>query len=217
MKTIKITVSIDKGFFFQTYHFCFWTVTPIYSLRVLVNGYEHTTLITLSSPSQKAEPRRWVTTDKTGDKTRQRAERLPPHWRNPSPGRSLGPGAESKRRSQTGLHLPWPCGSLSCQIPPRTQTRFKHQVGSSSTATIVTYTLPDVHHIEVVTHLSHTPAFLTFTGLLTHTYSSIKWVYSKIPAKKVAVESFSHVRLFATVGTVVCQAPLSMGFSRQEY
>ena len=38
-----------------------------------------------------------------------------------------------------------------------------------------------------------------------------------MPAKKVAVESFSHVRLFATVGTVVCQAPLSMGFSRQEY
>ena len=28
---------------------------------------------------------------------------------------------------------------------------------------------------------------------------------------------FSHVRLFATPGTVACQAPLSMGFSRQEY
>ena len=28
---------------------------------------------------------------------------------------------------------------------------------------------------------------------------------------------FSHVRLFATLWTVVCQAPLSMGFSRQEY
>ena len=27
----------------------------------------------------------------------------------------------------------------------------------------------------------------------------------------------SHVRLFVTLGTVVCQAPLSMGFSRQEY
>ena len=26
-----------------------------------------------------------------------------------------------------------------------------------------------------------------------------------------------HVRLFATPGTVVCQAPLSMEFSRQEY
>ena len=28
---------------------------------------------------------------------------------------------------------------------------------------------------------------------------------------------FSHVRLFATPWTVACQAPLSMGFSRQEY
>ena len=28
---------------------------------------------------------------------------------------------------------------------------------------------------------------------------------------------FSHVGLFATLWTVACQAPLSMGFSRQEY
>ena len=28
---------------------------------------------------------------------------------------------------------------------------------------------------------------------------------------------FSHVRLFATLWTVACQGPLSMGFSRQEY
>ena len=30
-------------------------------------------------------------------------------------------------------------------------------------------------------------------------------------------KAFSHVRLFATPWTVVRQAPLSMGFSRQEY
>ena len=28
---------------------------------------------------------------------------------------------------------------------------------------------------------------------------------------------FSHIYLFATPGTAVCQAPLSMGFSRREY
>ena len=28
---------------------------------------------------------------------------------------------------------------------------------------------------------------------------------------------FSHVQLFATLWTKVCRAPLSMGFSRQEY
>ena len=35
--------------------------------------------------------------------------------------------------------------------------------------------------------------------------------------KKVKVKSLSHVRLFATPWTVAYQAPLSMGFSRQEY
>ena len=30
-------------------------------------------------------------------------------------------------------------------------------------------------------------------------------------------KSFSRVRLFATLWTVACQAPLAMGFSRQEY
>ena len=32
----------------------------------------------------------------------------------------------------------------------------------------------------------------------------------------VVVQSLSHVRLFATLWTVACQAPLSMGFSRQK-
>ena len=38
------------------------------------------------------------------------------------------------------------------------------------------------------------------------------WVYKK----KVKVKSLSHVRLFVTPWTVAYQAPLSMGFSRQE-
>ena len=33
----------------------------------------------------------------------------------------------------------------------------------------------------------------------------------------VHVKSLSPVQLFATLWTVACQAPLSMGFSRQEY
>ena len=35
--------------------------------------------------------------------------------------------------------------------------------------------------------------------------------------RKVKVKSLSRVRLFGTPWTVVCQAPPSMGFSRQEY
>ena len=33
----------------------------------------------------------------------------------------------------------------------------------------------------------------------------------------VCAQSLSHVRLFVTLWTVACQAPLSMGFSRQEF
>ena len=34
---------------------------------------------------------------------------------------------------------------------------------------------------------------------------------------RVCVRVLSHVQLFAAPWTVVCQAPVSMGFSRQEY
>ena len=39
----------------------------------------------------------------------------------------------------------------------------------------------------------------------------------KLNIKNMKVKSFSRVRLFATPWTVAYQAPLSMGFSRQEY
>ena len=40
---------------------------------------------------------------------------------------------------------------------------------------------------------------------------------STIRVVKVKVKSLSHVRLFTTPWTAACQAPPSMGFSRQEY
>ena len=42
-------------------------------------------------------------------------------------------------------------------------------------------------------------------------------LFWKIICLKVKVKSLSRVRLFATPWTVARQAPLSMGFSRQEY
>ena len=33
----------------------------------------------------------------------------------------------------------------------------------------------------------------------------------------IVLSHFSHVRLFVTLWTIACQAPLSMEFSRQEY
>ena len=43
------------------------------------------------------------------------------------------------------------------------------------------------------------------------------WVLEQKEALKVKVESLSRVRLSATPRTAACQAPPSMGFSRQEY
>ena len=49
---------------------------------------------------------------------------------------------------------------------------------------------------------------------------TLEWVaisFSNAWKWKVKVKSLSHIRLFATTWTAVYQAPLSMGFSRQEY
>ena len=43
------------------------------------------------------------------------------------------------------------------------------------------------------------------------------WPYKNTVLSFTIVKSFSRVRLFRTPWTVACQAPLSMGFSRQEY
>jgi len=49
---------------------------------------------------------------------------------------------------------------------------------------------------------------------------TLEWVaisFSNVWKWKVKVKSLSHVRLFSTPWTATYQAPLSMGFSRQEY
>ena len=49
---------------------------------------------------------------------------------------------------------------------------------------------------------------------------TLEWVaisYSNAWKGKVKVKSLSHVRLFATPWSAAYQAPLSMGFSKQEY
>ena len=54
---------------------------------------------------------------------------------------------------------------------------------------------------------------LTKSQMLMWTASTIP----NIPSLCMCVKSLSHVRLFATLWTVARQAPLFMGFSRQEY
>ena len=48
---------------------------------------------------------------------------------------------------------------------------------------------------------------------------SITWEFVRNISSRdcLEVKSFSRVRFFVTPWTVACQAPLSMGFSRQEY
>ena len=49
---------------------------------------------------------------------------------------------------------------------------------------------------------------------------TLEWVaisFSNAGKWRVKVKSLSHVRLFTTLWTAAYQAPLSMGFSRQEY
>ena len=57
------------------------------------------------------------------------------------------------------------------------------------------------------------PDFLSEGNFLTR---HMEWRKTKHKVK-VKVKSLSHVQLFATPWTVAHQAPLSMGFSRQEY
>ena len=45
----------------------------------------------------------------------------------------------------------------------------------------------------------------------------VKRITSKCYSILVVIQSLSHIRLFATLWTGACQAPLSMVFSRQEY
>ena len=65
--------------------------------------------------------------------------------------------------------------------------------------------------------ISEMNAKLSLFGMLNYLKTlSSDWRWT-LGWKKWKVKSLSHVQLFATPWTVVYQAPLSMGFSRQEY
>ena len=69
------------------------------------------------------------------------------------------------------------------------------------------------------------PAFLSFFVFDSFILQRIRFQWNEVPFEyfltsvcyKVIVKSLSHARLFATPWTVACQAPPSMGFSRQGY
>ena len=59
----------------------------------------------------------------------------------------------------------------------------------------------------------------TFLSLITASAPSVGpgQVHRQLSWHACMPSCFSRVRLFATLWTIACQAPLSMGFSRQEY
>ena len=59
-------------------------------------------------------------------------------------------------------------------------------------------------------------SFKTCVSLLIFCFDDLSIGVSGV-FKKVKVKSLSHVRLFATPWTVAYQAPLSMGFTMQQY
>ena len=60
--------------------------------------------------------------------------------------------------------------------------------------------------------------FFLFLSLLSFWDSYYAFMYARwFPPVSCVLNHFSCVWLFATLWTVTCQAPMSMGFSRQEY
>ena len=62
----------------------------------------------------------------------------------------------------------------------------------------------------------------TFRGIVSYvSFKELRFPFSAfigtIPLQKFVLSRFSHVQLFGTPWTVARQAPLSVGFSRQEY
>ena len=134
---------------------------------------------------------------------------------SPSP-RSQAAGAVSS----CPAHRPAP-SKIQCQHGGDRSTWF-----SASFAVPVCYFLSQgqVHSWANVTVKADSALVHPFhPGLCGGTSQTQCWVFEKKRRKFrrantfVAVESLSPVRLFATPWTVARQAPLSMGFSRQEY
>ena len=99
--------------------------------------------------------------------------------------------------------------SLLCE-PPGYSNVLKYTAAATAKSLQSCPTLCD--------HIDGSPPGSSVPGILLST--TLEWVaisFSNVWKWKVKVKSLSRVRLFATPWTAACQAPPSMGFSRQEY
>ena len=79
------------------------------------------------------------------------------------------------------------------------------------------YQIPAHHHLPIEPFPDRSPSPENFS-VLQSPRPCFSWIIAFItPLCMYVLSHFSHVQFFATLWTVVCQAPLSMEFSRQEY
>ena len=64
---------------------------------------------------------------------------------------------------------------------------------------------------------SHFHCFMHLFMLLTHLKNLVLLLHHPTDVHTCMLSCFSHVWLFAILWTIACQAPLSMGFAKQEY
>ena len=133
-----------------------------------------------------------------------------------SPGKNTGVGCHALLQGifptqGSNLHffclLCWQAGSLPL-VPPGTRSKYVAGAAAKSLQSCLTLCNP----------IDGSPPGSPVPGILQA--RTLEWVaicFSNAWKGKVKVKSLSHVWLFVTPWTAAYQAPLSMGFSRQEY
>ena len=96
---------------------------------------------------------------------------------------------------------------------------------------------PDfIHHTHILKYSFNSEIYIIYSKPRKHSLNFLNWSKEKISITKlffqmqkfslfkprecsfvIVIQLLSHVQLFSTPWTVACQAPLSMGFTRQEY
>ena len=114
------------------------------------------------------------------------------------------PHTSYKKLTQNGSHI---------------YLHVKHKLNGRGNSSVVVILFPEQHlHSSNILHILVTITSFSSGGVPAHAINSL-WVGCHLhhtPLCCAVLSRFSRVRLFATPWTAARQAPLSMGFSRQE-
>ena len=124
-----------------------------------------------------------------------------------------GRGRGAAHQVACGILVPWPGikpGALAVRVPSPNLDCVKYSAAAAAKSLQSCPTLCDP--------IDSSPSGSPIPGILQS--RTLEWVaisFSSAWKWKVKVKLLSHVQLFVTPWTAAHQAPLSMGFSRQEY